>query len=199
MNLQTYIDKGITYQAYREWVDKLKEEGKTSGPEQKEDLIYFTGLNAQRMKRLDKTFRLLPDILPTLRGLEKSYIWLVITESWCGDAAQSLPILNALSKQTENIKMLTVLRDENPELMDAFLTNGTRSIPKLIIIEEESGTVAGTWGPRPAEAQDLVMAYKADPGDEAYVDFQARLQIWYTKDKGVSTLAELKEVLDGLE
>ncbi|MEM8897876.1 MAG: thioredoxin family protein [Bacteroidota bacterium] len=199
MNLQTYIDKGITYRAYREWVDKLKEEGKTSGPEQKEDLIYFTGLNAQRMKRLDKTFRLLPDILPTLRGLEKSYIWLVMTESWCGDAAQSLPILNSLALQTENIKMLTVLRDENPELMNAFLTNGTRSIPKLIIIEEESGKVVGTWGPRPVDAQEMVAEYKADPGDESYVDFQARLQIWYTKDKGAHTVSELKEVLDSLE
>lgn len=199
MNLQMYIDKGITYQAYREWVDKLKEEGKTSGPDQNEDLIYFTGLNAQRMKRLDKTFRLLPDILPTLKGLHKSYIWLVITESWCGDAAQSLPILNSLSLQTDKVKLLTVFRDENPELMDAFLTNSTRSIPKLIIIEEESGEVAATWGPRPTDAQEMVNEYKASPGDEPYVDFQARLQIWYTKDKGVNTVSELKEVLDSLE
>ena len=76
--------------------------------------------------------------------------------------------------------------------------NDTRSIPKLIIIEKESGNVAASWGPRPSAAQDLVVAYKENSEEESYVDFQARLQLWYTKDKGAHTLAELQEVLDSL-
>ena len=197
MNLQTYIDKGITYQAYREWVDKLKEEGKTSGPEQKEDLIYFTGLNAQRMKRLDKTFRLLPDILPTLRGLEKSYLWLVITESWCGDAAQTVPIMVKMASQSPNVELKFILRDENLDIMDEFLTKGGRSIPKLIVLDKETLDVLGDWGPRPAEAQDLFWEAKKSP-DFVYAEVQKDLQIWYTKDKGKSTQRELVELLNNI-
>ncbi|MEM1134986.1 MAG: thioredoxin family protein, partial [Bacteroidota bacterium] len=116
-----------------------------------------------------------------------------------GDAAQILPVLNKIAEASPNIELLTLLRDENLRLMDSFLTNGGRSIPKLIILDKKSISVKGSWGPRPKPAQDMFLVYKHNKEKVAYEDFQAELQKWYLKDKAGAIQDELFELLDVCE
>jgi thioredoxin-like negative regulator of GroEL len=134
-----------------------------------------------------------------LKSLTKRYIWLVLTESWCGDAAQILPILHKMELESNGkIEMKLVLRDENETLMNHFLTHKGKAIPKLIIIDKETASVVGDWGPRPQGAFNLIEAYKAEFGsiDETA---KANLQLWYLHDKGLSTQNEIIQLLQNLE
>src|SRR5690606_21925767 len=130
--------------------------------------------------------------------LKKEYIWLVLSEGWCGDAAQILPILNKMAIITTNIELKIVFRDENEELMNMFLTNGGKSIPKLIILDRDTLNVYNSWGPRPKGAANLIKSYKEQYGviDETAV---TELQLWYLHDKGLSTQAEIIAMMEEAE
>ena len=125
--------------------------------------------------------------------IKEEQTWLVITEGWCGDAAQNLPVINKLAEINTNIKLKLVLRDENLELMDLFLTNGGRSIPKLIALNKQN-EVLFTWGPRPKVATKMVADYKEKHGS-LDPQFKQDLQVWYNKDKGKSVQSDFIELL----
>jgi hypothetical protein len=146
------------------------------------------------MHRLDKTIGVTPEAKLVLENLSKEYIWLVLAESWCGDAAQVVPVIHKMAEVTSKIDLRIVLRDENEELMNLFLTNGTKSIPKLIIIEKETGVVVGDFGPRPVQAKQLIVDYKAAHG---VVDETAKIELqkWYLADKGVAIQNEITTLL----
>ena len=191
-------DHSFSYNEYREYVSKLISEGKSTGHTQTEDLLHYSELNETRLKRLDKTIKVIPEIEQELINLSKKYTWLVISEGWCGDAAQLLPIMNKMAEVSENIDFQIVLRDDNDELMSQFLTNGGKAIPKLIILDENNNLIAD-WGPRPEPARKLIADYKAANGlvDEPV---KIELQKWYLQDKGITTQNEImalmiKEVL----
>lgn len=187
-----------SYSEYRKLVSDLLFDGKSTGNEQSEELTHYSSLNETRMDRLDKTMRIPEENSLKLKNLEREYIWLVISEGWCGDAAQILPVLNQMTIASENkIEMKIVLRDENEELMKLFLTNKKRAIPKVIIIDRETGSVLGSWGPRPKGATDLIDDYKKKFG---VIDEKAKteLQLWYLKDKGLSTQKEIITLLQNL-
>lgn len=184
----------LTYKEYRILVNELAKQGKTTGAEQKESLIEYTRLNSRRMKRWDKTFKLPEWAFELLEKFDKPVLWIVLTESWCGDAAPSIPVMNMLAEASPNITLKLVLRDENPDLMDRFLTNGSMSIPKLIMVDQHSNQVLNTWGPRPSKATELVESYKAEHG-ELSPEFKQDLQLWYNKDKGENILQDLLSLL----
>jgi len=191
-------DHSFSYNEYREYVSKLISEGKSTGHTQTEDLLHYSELNETRLKRLDKTIKVIPEIEQELINLSKKYTWLVISEGWCGDAAQLLPIMSKMAEVSENIDFQIVLRDDNDELMSQFLTNGGKAIPKLIILDENNNLIAD-WGPRPEPARKLIADYKAANGlvDEPV---KIELQKWYLQDKGITTQNEImalmiKEVL----
>lgn len=186
--------KGIGYAEYRKQVSDLLAEGKSTGNEQSEDLLHYSKLNETRMNRLDKTIQVNDDVAKKLNSLKEEYIWLVLAEGWCGDVAQIAPILNKMASISSKIELKLVFRDENEALMNMFLTNGSKSIPKVIIIEKESMMVKGSWGPRPEGAANLIKSYKAQYG---VVDETAKteLQMWYLHDKGLSTMEELTDLM----
>lgn len=196
--MKTSIAKALfnshTYSDYRKIVSDLLKEGKSSGNEQSEALTHYSELNETRMNRLDKTIKIDPQIASQLKGLEKEYIWLVLAEGWCGDAAQLLPIMNKMALESDKIDFKVVFRDENEELMQHFLTNGARAIPKLIILEKDTAEVVGVWGPRPKGAAELIINYKKEHG---VVDETAKteLQLWYLHDKGMTTQQEIATLL----
>lgn len=193
-SFQPYLDKAITYIQYREFTDKLLAEGKTTGEGHPESYVEYTKLNVTRMERLDKTVALHANLLEELKGLKRKQIWLVITEAWCGDAAQNIPVLNLMAMQSPSVELKLVLRDENLELMDRYLTNGGRSIPKLIMLDAETLEELGVWGPRPAGAQALLAEHKANPS-ESHADFTKKVQLWYAKDKSLSLQLEMLALL----
>lgn len=196
--IKASLPKSLTYFEYRKQVTDLLLEGKSTGPIQTDDLLHYSKLNETRMNRLEKTIVISPENTERINLLRRKYIWLVISEGWCGDAAQLLPIMHKMEVLSDNINFKIVLRDENPALMDKFLTNGGRSIPKLIVLDKETLEVLADWGPRPKEAFDLVKNYKEKHGviDEK---IKTELQIWYLHDKGLSTQNELIELMRLLE
>ena len=194
--IENSLEKAISYQDFRELLAALVVEGKTTGPNQGEDLAFYTKLNQQRMTRLDKTVQLNEQTKSALQNIRCELIWLVLTEGWCGDGAQIMPVLDKITSESSHLEMKVLLRDENLELMDQFLTNGGRSIPKVIIIDKPNLEARASWGPRPKPAQDLFHYYKDHQGALTYQDFQTELQKWYLTDKAQTIQQELLEFLD---
>jgi len=188
------LQKTYTYQAYKDLVKNLLLEGKSTGPNQSEDLTNYSLLNDKRMKRLDKTIKILDDTKQFLKTIKSPQTWLVLTEGWCGDAAQNLPVIHKMAEVNSNINLQLVLRDENLELMDLFLTNGGRSIPKLIALDKDLN-ILFTWGPRPQTATNMVLDYKTKHGS-LDAQFKQDLQVWYNKDKGESIQNDFKELIN---
>nr|WP_298996849.1 thioredoxin family protein [uncultured Allomuricauda sp.] len=188
------IEKGMSYQTYRELVRDLAKKRATTGPEQLESLINYTELNDRRMARWDKTLKISEETKQTIANLDSNLVFLVLSESWCGDASPSLPVINKVAELNENIDLKIVLRDENLPLMDKFLTKGSRSIPKLIVWDKDKEEVVGDWGPRPNIAAQMVEDYKKKHG-KLTSEFKQDLQVWYNKDKGQNTLENLTQLL----
>jgi len=186
--------KSISYQDYRGLIKQLAEENSNSGHEKTETLTNYTMLNHRRMKRWDKTLKVSPDIEDKVKAFNESVTWLVITESWCGDAAHVIPAINKIAELNEKIDLKLVLRDEHPELMNLFLTNGSKSIPKLIMIDNESGDIINTYGPRPSEATAYVNRFKAKHG-KLTPEFKEDLQHWYNTNKGQNVMEDMAEML----
>ena len=188
--LKESLNKSMSYQDYRSLMSDLVESKSTTGLDQSEEMVAYTVLNDQRMKRWDKTVKVLVEAQEKISAFSGDITWLVITESWCGDAAHVIPVINKVAELHSNITLKLVLRDENDELMQQFLTNGGKSIPKLIMIDNISGEVLGTFGPRPIAATNLVKDYIKEHG--AVTDaLKENLQMWYNKDKGQSTITDL--------
>ena len=182
--IEKSLKTAISYSGYRSLVNNLLIKGKSTGTEQSEDLTNYSMLNDRRMKRLDKTIKISEETIQEFQKVKQPQTWLVLTEGWCGDAAQNLPILNKIASDTANIDLKIVLRDENLDLMDLFLTNGGRSIPKLIALDKDNN-VLDFWGPRPTIATKMVADYK-EKNDTLDPQFKQDLQVWYNKDKGKS-------------
>ena len=154
---QKALINSMTYEEYLDLLDEKILLNSSTGAEQNDMLSEFTKLNRVRMKRLDKTQQILPELHAAVARISAKQKWIVLTESWCGDAAQNIPVLQKLAQINANIDLRLVLRDDNDELMQKYLTNGGKSIPKLIAVSEDLKTELFTWGPRPANAQVEVL------------------------------------------
>lgn len=188
--IEESLTKALSYSEYRALVAQLAQEGKSTGPEQTDALINYTQLNDRRMKRWDKTLKFDEETVTRISLVNQKATWLVLTESWCGDASPALPVMHKISELNPNISLKIILRDENVALMNRFLTNGGMSIPKLIAIDNQSGEVIGDWGPRSKAATKLVVDHKAEYG-MIKPEFKEEIQVWYNKDKGQSILEDL--------
>ena len=135
------LSKAISYKEYRDLVAAHAAAETSTGDTQSEALSEYTQLNNARMRRLDKTLKPAEAVLERFQNFESKQTWLVLSESWCGDAAQNLPVINKIALENSNINLQLVLRDDNEELMDLFLTNGGKSIPKLIALDSENNVI----------------------------------------------------------
>ena len=190
-------EAGTTYAGYRDLVRQAVEEGRTTGDHQTPALAEYTVLNQARMDRLDKTVRLDPDLRELLEQAPEQ-TWLLLSEGWCGDAAQNLPVIAAMANASPAVRLVVLGRDAHPDLMDRYLTEGSRSIPKLVAIDP-AGTELFTWGPRPAPAQRMILEHKALPLDEQppYREISTRLHTWYAQDRTATLQAEFVTLMKG--
>lgn len=132
--------------------------------------------------------------LDRLAGIGGQWRLLVLSEDWCGDASNTVPVLARFAADAPQLELRVAKRDENLDLMDLYLTNGSRSIP-LAIVLDESGTAVGRWGPRPVELQELVIGEKRAgkrPMSEVYKDTRR----WYAMDRGITTIRELVDRIE---
>lgn len=196
--IQSGIKKSMSYDAYLNLVKELVENRMTTGNEQTITLINYTKLNERRMRRWNKNLKISSTLKKKLLEFKLKVTWLVITESWCGDAAHILPVFNKIAAVNSNINYRVVLRDENPQLINAFLTFGSKAIPKLIVIDDTSGEVLETYGPRPSEASRYVSRFKANNGGLTD-SFKTDLQHWYNNDKGKNIINDIIQLLSHIE
>jgi hypothetical protein len=200
------LSNRYTYAAFRQLTNELLAKGQTTGEDHSPAMLHYTELNVTRMNRLDKRSRLTEETLAALHKIERPLVWLTITEAWCGDAAQIIPVLEQMAEEQPKIDHFLILRDEHLEIMDAFLTNGARAIPVTIVIDKESNEVLGHWGPRPEVLQHQVMQTKAaslavaNPEERTAIAEQAKIdtQKWYARDKTLSTQREVLEMIGKL-
>jgi hypothetical protein len=186
------FDKAYTYQSYRSMTDTLLSEGKTTGSNQSQAMVDGTKLNVTRMNRIDKTTIINDELKSELNGLKKKLIWLVITEPWCGDAAQNVPVFNVMAKvNPDMVELKYILRDENPDVMNLYLTNGGKAIPILICYDAETFQELWKWGPRPADAQKLAKELAANP-EVSKDEKNKAIQLWYANDKTQTLQNEFK-------
>lgn len=198
LDLPAAVSKGMSYEAYLGLIDQLLLKGMTTGPEQSEERLAKAELNRHRMKRLDKTAVLSQSLQDKLINLNGDYLMLVLTEGWCGDAAQSLPWLNQIAMNSGGkLNACYLLRDENPGLMDLFLTSGSRSIPKVVFLSKQDGCVLKTWGPRPTRISDMWGEMKKQ-GDLSKEEMAERLHKWYADEKGAAIMEDFESILDSL-
>lgn len=160
--------------------------------ESEKGLFEYTKLNYHRSLRVEKTYKVDNGLHEIITSISKSQIWMVITEEWCGDSAQNLPYIAKIAACNSLINLRIILRDDNLDIMDLYLTNGkSRSIPKLVAFNE-NGIELFQWGPRPKEAQDFVDKAKEEGLQKN--QFIEKLHLWYAKNRGKAVEEDFKNI-----
>lgn len=185
------INNGISYQQYFDTIIQMTIDKTTSGTEQTEERIELTKLNMHRMKRINEAIH---QISPIELSSEIGVV--ILTEAWCGDSAQNIPCLeHFINASHPKMESFYFFRDEHPELMNQFLTNGSRSIPKCIFFEKATGVVLGTWGPRPTEIKNWLAEFRAANPEISKHDWEIELHKYYTRNKGAAIMSDLQELI----
>lgn len=195
-NFQQHM-KTYSYPYLLTWIAKLLEGINTSHTNEDDDnKNVYIELNLKRMERLDKTIVLQDEVVKVLEKIEQPQQWIVITEAWCGDSAQSLPYIHKMAEvNPEKIKLDIILRDENMDVMKNYQTKGTNSIP-ILVCRDEEGNDLFVWGPRPATANSMFNEWKNSESRKE--EFELQLHTWYTQDKGNEIQLEIKDLIEKL-
>lgn len=197
MTHQFFIDRkphnGLNYKQYIELTEKQiaeTDESKLSAEEK--EILEYTKLNLQRSSRIERHYTVSDELKAKLSEIDSPQMWMVITESWCGDSAQNLPYLVKMAEVNPNVELKILLRDKNPEIMDLYLTNGTKSIPVLVVFDE-NGNELFKWGPRPKQAQQLINQWKSD--GIVKPELYEKLHLWYGRNRGNDIESEMLELI----
>lgn len=185
----------MTATEYLAYFDDILNGNVVEEPYNNPDYLHYTNLNHSRQQRWFKHGVLSDELINLLSTINEKQHWILITEPWCGDAAHSVPFLFKMAEANEYIELEVQLRDAEDSLIDNYLTNGSKSIPKLIA-RDAKGNDLFTWGPRPVECQEVFSALQAEN-----VDFEALktgLQKWYNEDKGGSLQQEISSLLSSV-
>lgn len=185
--IKTYWDKSLTFEGYMENA-QMRAENQDSN----DDYAEYYRLGLQRMLRTLKAYKSDENIKKTLASKQFNGKILIISEPWCGDASATVPTIFKFFEGENEVKIF--LRDSDTSLIDQFLTNGTRSIPKVLILNEDF-SLKNTWGPRPKFGTALLEKFKADPATYPREEFYNDLQVYYAKNRGKDTIHEILELL----
>jgi hypothetical protein len=187
-SMKNYWDQTVDFQKYFDIANERVE-----NPSDKDDKQEYYNLGVQRMNRTVKTFKVEEDLAEAFKAKKFTGKILIISEPWCGDASATVPALysffNACGTEAK-----IFLRDTDTSLIDQFLTDGTQSIPKVIILNEDY-TVKTSWGPRPKHGLELLKRFKANPETYPREEFYNDLQVYYAKNRGRDAIEEILELL----
>ena len=185
MNLNDVKIRGNAY-SYNEFIQQVKKlfnQKQVTGSEQSEAKLEATKINIQRFDRLYKTTVLSEVLTLTIKSIKAPQMWYLIVEGWCGDCAQIVPVVAKISEVNPFIELKMVIRDENPEFMDSYLTNGGKSVPKLVCYDKQTGNEVAQWGLRPQKIQEKVKALKTSNPEISHDEFVLNVHTWYAQDK----------------
>lgn len=193
MNIQELKAKAFTYEQYK---DKLQNYTATTDEATLEadarEKYGFIKLNLARMARIDKTYTPSETLTELLSRIKERQFWMVLTMGPCGDSAQNIPHFVKMAETNSNVEILLLERDSNLEIMDAYLTDGKRSVPKVVAFSE-SGKELFIWGSRPKEAQEVVST--AISAGLTKAEWEPKLHLWYARDKGLTLEKEVTALL----
>lgn len=178
----------MTFQEYVDYFDQILASPEDYDPYGNEEYLNYTKLNWSRMNRWLKRFEPQDAMKSLIASITEPQHWIVITEPWCGDAAHSVPQLYQMVRNNPNIDFEIQLRDSEPFLIEDYLTDGSKSIPKLII-RNDVGHDKVIWGPRPEPLQRIYMQMKDE--ERPFDEIKEALQKWYNEDKGEILQREL--------
>jgi hypothetical protein len=183
------VKEGMTYQQYLEMSkSELADTNTDNMTAEEKERSDIKKLNIHRMSRIDKSYEPVIDIRDEIEKITDNQLWMVITENWCGDSAQNLPYIAKIASLNQNIELKIILRDSNLDIMDNYLTAGTKSIPKLVAFDED-GNELFQWGARPRAAQELISELKAQGFEKKY--FLEKLHSWYARNRGADIEKEI--------
>ncbi|WP_262149034.1 thioredoxin family protein [Chryseobacterium foetidum] len=187
--MKNYWDNAISFEEY---VQIAKQRLENPANEQEKEYKQYYELGLQRIDRTWKKYTPDEEQLQTLESKNFKGKILIISEAWCGDASATVPALVKFFEGKNEVKIF--LRDSDKSLINQFLTNGTESIPKVLILNEDF-SVKNSWGPRPKFGHELLLKFKADPEAYPRETFYNDLQLYYAKNRGKDAVAEILELL----
>lgn len=183
------LSQSVSYAGYLSNVENIIQNAKTTDSDNvSSEYLHYYSLGLKRMKRLDKTIHLNQATVSCIKSIQTPQTWLVISEGWCGDAAHSLPIINKMAEINPNIIRLEIIYRDQSNLIEKYLTNGGKSIPKLIAFNRQ-GEELFVWGPRPREIQRSFLTMKND--GKPFEEISTHLQKMYNKSKGLTIQKEI--------
>lgn len=190
---QFFLDRrahnGLTYDKF---LQIMKQHAEDPSIEHYENIK----LNMHRTERVMKTYEVKPELKELIEKITDKQIWMVLTEVWCGDSAQNLPVIAKIAACNPSIDLRIIIRDENLDIMDLYLTDGkSRSIPKLVAFDE-SGNELFQWGPQPEKAHKLVLQNKAE--GKSKDDYMKDLHLWYGRNRGKDVEEEFLKIIEKL-
>ena len=184
--------EGLSYAAYLEIMAAEAAQDTAGFSVEDVQQVAFTRLNLHRAQRIARTYKMDPELARLIDGIARPQLWMVLTEPWCGDSAQCLPYIALLADRNPRIDLRLLLRDDNLDIMDLYLTNGTRSIPLLVAFADD-GSELFRWGPRPVAAQEAFAAAKAAGLEKPQI--LEKLHLWYGRNRGQALEAEFIALL----
>ena len=184
--------KGLDYAAYLDLMETQAVAPTDDLDPDAAERVGYIKLNLHRSRRIGRTYAPLPELAARIGAVTDPRLWMVLTEPWCGDSAQCLPYLAAMASHNPRIDLRILLRDENIDIMDLYLTNGGRAIPRLVVFDTD-GEELWTWGPRPAAAQAVFEQARAEGLEKP--ELLEKLHLWYGRDRGREIEQELAPLI----
>lgn len=177
---------GFSYAEYKEaWREgKDRSAGDLDRDERK--MLHYLRYNWERSLAVENEFDISDNLRSAVDDIDEPQLWMVITEPWCGDSAFCLPVIRAAAERSDQVTLRILHRDDNLDIMDQYLTGGSRSIPKLVAFSQE-GSERFQWGPRPDEGQRLFDHLKEQGRDK--MEIVEELISWY-EDGGYENVDE---------
>ena len=177
---------------YQDLFTQILSSDNHSAPYDNPDYLNYTKLNESRQNRWMKKGIILEETKNAFSKIDTAQHWIIISEPWCGDAAHIVPFLVKLSELNPKITYEIQLRDSAPFIIENYLTNRAKAIPKLVIRDENRNDLA-VWGPRPIEAQELFLELKLSNANSEQQ--KIALQNWYNTDEGVKIQQEICKII----
>ncbi len=185
------LTETLSFEEYLQLTDDiLKEKIPRTGIYTADNTFRYTRSNQERMKKVLDNIVLNQKLYNLLSDLPEKWIWLVISEPWCGDASWGVPALCMIASASDKIDFRILLRDKHPEIIQAYQTAGSDSIPKLLCLRKSDLKVLGTWGPRPKQLHEMVLKFIDDPAFD-YRESVRKLHAWFETDMTKSTQEEI--------
>lgn len=190
--MKKYWDKAISFEEYFKNTEEIVNKNEDELTEEEKKMLDYYQLGVQRMSRMLKVYKPNEEQIRRLAGKNFKGKFLIISEGWCGDAGQTVPAVSLFFEEKNDVRI--IYRDENPDLIDLFLTNGTRSIPIVVILDENNEVIAH-WGPRPLYGIELFKKHKANPENYPKEQFYNDIQLYYAKNRGLDVINEILDLI----